>query len=115
MATTKPKPQITEASAASNDIEDMRVQLTEGARAAFYDYYLADRASAVNEEGLRLLREMQKEAQTRYQNGLTPQQDIFQADVEIGRQNERKVILERMRTVASSARCRRAARSLSRP
>ena len=88
-----------EASAASNDIEDMRVQLREGARAAFYDYYLADRASAVNEEGLRLLRETQKEAQTRYQNGLTPQQDIFQAEVEIGRQNERKIILERMRKV----------------
>jgi outer membrane protein TolC len=89
-----------EAGAAANDIEDTRVQLREGARLAFFDYYLADRAMAVNEEGLKLLKEFQQNAEARYKTGQVPQQDILQAAVEIGRQNERKLILERMHKVA---------------
>ncbi len=91
-----------EASAAGNDLNDTRIQLREGARLAFFDYYLAEQAGAVNAEGLNLLKEFQQNAETRYKTGLVPQQDILQADVEIGRQNERKLILERMRKVAQA-------------
>lgn len=91
---------LAEASAAGHDVEDVRVRLVESARTAFYDYYLVDRALAVNEEALRLLKEFRENAETRYKTGLTPQQDVLQADVEIGRQQERQVILERMREVA---------------
>lgn len=89
-----------EASAAGNDIEDMRLQLVESARNAFYEYYLVDRALVVNQEALRLLKEFRQNAETRYKTGLVPQQDVLQADVEIGRQRERQVTLERMREVA---------------
>ena len=91
---------LAEASAAQNDIEDMRVQLAEATKQAFYEYYLVERAIAVNEESLRLLGEFKQSAESRYKTGLVPQQDILQAEVEIGRQQERAVTLERMRKVA---------------
>jgi outer membrane protein TolC len=91
---------LAESSAARNDVDDMRVRLIEAARLAFYDYFLVDRAISVNQEGLRLLKEFRQNAETRYKTGLVPQQDLLQADVEIGRQRERGVTLERVRKVA---------------
>jgi outer membrane protein TolC len=89
-----------EAGAAGQEVEDTRLQLVESAMDSFYDYYLVGRALAVNDEGLRLLREFRQNAETRYRTGLVPQQDVLQADVEIGRQQERLLTLERMRQVA---------------
>jgi outer membrane protein TolC len=91
-----------EASASGNDLDDVRVQFAEAARLAFYDYYLSDRALLVNDEGLKLLQELRKIADTRFKTGQVPQQDIFQADVEIGRQKERRLILQRMQNVAKA-------------
>lgn len=91
---------IAEAGAAQNDVEDMHVQLIESAKLAFYEYYLVDRAIVVNGEGLRLLGEFKQSAESRYKTGLVPQQDVLQAEVEIGRQRERAVTLDRMRKVA---------------
>lgn len=88
---------LAEASAAGHDIEDVRLQLIENARGAFYKYYLVERALAVNAESLHLLTEFRNNAETRYKTGLVPQQDLLQADVEIGRQQERQVILEQTR------------------
>jgi outer membrane protein TolC len=91
---------LAEASAAGRDVDDIRLQLVESARTAFYDYYLVDRALEVNEDSLRLLRDFRKNAQTRYQTGLVPEQDVLQADVEIGREQDRRLELEQMRQVA---------------
>jgi outer membrane protein TolC len=88
------------AGAALSDVKDMELQLVESARRAFYDYYLVDRALAVNRENLRLLREFKKNAETRYATGQVTQQDVLQADVEIGRAQERQVTLQRLRPVA---------------
>jgi outer membrane protein TolC len=90
---------LAEASAAARDVDDMRLQLTESARTAFYDYYLVDRALAVNDESLRLLREFRKNAQSRYETGLVPEQDVLQADVEIGKEEDRRLELDQMRQV----------------
>jgi outer membrane protein TolC len=90
---------LAEASAAERDVEDMRLQLVEGARTAFYNYYLVDRALAVNEESVRLLRDFRTNAQVRYQTGLVPEQDVLQADVEIGKEQDRRLELEQMREV----------------
>jgi outer membrane protein TolC len=89
-----------QARAAANDVDDIRLQLIESAKVAFFDYYLVTRAIEVNEENLRLLREFRRNAETRYKTGLTPQQDVLQADVEIGRQQKRSLTLERLRLVA---------------
>jgi outer membrane protein TolC len=89
-----------EANAAGNEVEDTRLQLIESTKVAFYDYYLVHRAITVNEESLRLLTEFRKNAETRYKAGQVEQQDVLQADVEIGRQRERGLLLERLRQVA---------------
>src|SRR5262249_28365520 len=91
---------LANASAAGTDVDDVRLQLIEATKLALSDYYLAARAIAVNEEALRLLREFRQNADVRYRTGLAPQQDVLQADVEIGRQRKRGVSLERMRVVA---------------
>jgi outer membrane protein TolC len=91
---------LAEANAARNEVEDSRLQLIEAAKSSFYDYFLVYRALAVNEESLRLLADFRKNAETRYKTGQAVQQDILQADVEIGRQRERGLILERLREVA---------------
>ena len=91
-----------EASATEKDIEDVRLQLTEDAKSAFFDFHLVDRAIEVNEGALRLLAEFKQNAETRYRNGQVPQQDVLQADVEIGLQKERSITLNRMRKVAQA-------------
>ncbi len=91
---------LAEARAAGSDVEDTRLQLVESARMAFYDYFLVERALEVNRQNLDLLREFRSNAESRYKTGLVTQQDVLQADVEIGRQRERLLTLERMRPVA---------------
>lgn len=90
---------LAEAAAAGNEVSDTRLQLVESAKTAFYDYYLVHRALTVNQENLQLLRELRSTAEERYKANQSPQQDILQADVEIGRQRERTLALERMRKV----------------
>ncbi|MBI3411663.1 MAG: TolC family protein [Planctomycetes bacterium] len=91
---------LAEAGAAGNDVEDMRVQLIEAAKIAFYDYYLVDRSMAVNEKGLQLLKQFRENAEAKFKTGTVSSQDVLQADVEIGKQQERGVMLERIRNVA---------------
>jgi signal transduction histidine kinase len=89
-----------EASAALHDVDDMRLQLAESARLAYYDYYLVERALEVNAESLRLLHDFRTNAQTRYRTGLVPEQDVLQADVEIGQEQDRRLELDQMRRMA---------------
>lgn len=91
---------LAEARAANSDVDDTRLQLIESARMAYYDYYLVERALDVNRQNLELLQEFRRNAESRYKTGLVTQQDVLQADVEIGRQRERLLTLERMRPVA---------------
>lgn len=91
---------LAESRAAGSDFADTRLQLIESARMAFYDYFLVERALEVNRQNLDLLKEFRNNAESRYKTGLVTQQDVLQADVEIGRQRERLLTLERMRPVA---------------
>ncbi len=88
-----------EANAAGNDVEDTRLQLIEAARMAFYDYYFVHRAIAVNEEGLKLLEIIRKSVDTQVAVGKADAQEQYQLKVEIGRQRERGLQLERLRKV----------------
>jgi outer membrane protein TolC len=88
-----------EASAAGKDVEDVRLQLIESARNAFYEYYLVFRAIAVNEENLELLNSARKSAEARVTTGKASQQEVLQIDVEVGRQRERGLNLGRMKKV----------------
>src|SRR5207248_554226 len=81
-----------EASAAGHEVEDTRLELAEMARHAFADYYLADRLLEENDRGLKLLQRIRDDALARYRSPdpkmKTTQQDLYQLDVEIGRQRE---------------------------
>jgi outer membrane protein TolC len=95
---------LAEAAAAGNEVEDTRLQLIETTKTTFYDYYLVDRALEVNAEGLRLLAAFRRTAQAYFENPprdrKVPIGDVYQADVELGRQRERRLTLERTRKVA---------------
>lgn len=91
-----------EANAAVQDVDDVRLQLIEATWSAYADYFLTERALALNEENLKRARELRQNAATRVKNAQAPQQDILQADVEIARLQERTVILERARKVAQA-------------
>jgi outer membrane protein, heavy metal efflux system len=89
-----------EANAAGKDVDDIRLQLVETAKNAFYEYYLVFRAITVNEEGMELLKSGRKSAESRVSTGKASQQEVLQIDVEIGRQRERALNLGRMKKVA---------------
>lgn len=93
-----------EARAVRNEVDDTRLQLIESARLAFYEYYLVGRALAVNAETLERLREFRQDAAALYRappkDRKVSFQDVVQTDVEIGRQQQRRLILERMSEVA---------------
>jgi outer membrane protein TolC len=91
---------LAEARAAGNEVEDMRLQLVESAQGAFYDYYLVGRALQVNAANLQLLEKFLRSARSRYENKLVPLQDVLQTQVEIGRERQRRLTLERTREVA---------------
>lgn len=91
---------LSEASAAGHDVEDMRLQLIESAQVAFYDYYLVERALDVNSESIQLLEQAKKDAEARYRTGKVEQQDMLQAGVEVGREQERRLTLEETRQIA---------------
>lgn len=91
-----------EANAAVQDVDDVRLQLIEAAWSAYADYFLTERALALNDENLKRARELRQNAATRVKNAQAPQQDILQADVEIARLQERTVILERARQVSKA-------------
>jgi outer membrane protein TolC len=89
-----------EASAAGRDVDNIRLQLVESTRDAFYEYYLVFRALEVNERALIILRRALKTAESRLATGRGEQQDVLQLRVEIGRQRERGLALDRQRQVA---------------
>ncbi|HET6572918.1 MAG TPA: TolC family protein, partial [Fimbriiglobus sp.] len=91
-----------EAAAAGADLQDTRLQLAEAARSAFAEYFLAARATEVNEENRKLLGEFRQNAVARFRTGQTSQQDVLQADVALARQSETAVTLSRRRAVAQA-------------
>lgn len=91
-----------EAAAAIHDLEETKVRLKEAVQLAFHDYFLAARAIEVNREGLRLLSEFQKNADNRYRAGQAARSDVVLAEVELGKQRERELTLERMRKVSQA-------------
>lgn len=89
-----------EANAAMQDLDEAKLLLAEATLTAFADYYLSVKAIAVSEENRKLIGEMRQNAETRYKNGVAPQQDMLQADVEMARLDERLVSLKRACQIA---------------
>jgi outer membrane protein TolC len=90
---------LAEASAAGHDVVDTRLQLIGSARMAYYDNYLVECGLEVNEQSLALLRKFRDSARGRYENRTAPEQDVLQADVEIGREQDLRLDLEETRRI----------------
>ncbi len=88
-----------EAEAARLDVATVRLDLAARAAERFADYYLVDRALAVNAEHVDLLEEFQRVATARYAAGLAVQQDPLQAEVELAHVLHDGRILESERAV----------------
>lgn len=93
---------LAEAGAARSEIGDVRLQLREAARIAFASYYLSDRLAAVNAETTRLLDQFLQVAGQRYEVGQTTQQDLLQAEVELGQLHSRRAEFRRDVGVATA-------------
>ena len=97
---------IATSNAAAKDVDDMRLQLVESAKNAFYGYFLAERALEVNQESLDLLKRILEDAQVRYQSSKDKEkvsiQEVYQFQVEIGKEQRRRLELERMHRVAKA-------------
>lgn len=89
-----------EAGIAEQELESAKLELIEESRYAFLDLYLVERNIEVNDETLKLLNDFRQNAETRYRNGQAPQQDVLQAEVEIGLLKEKAIINYRVRKVA---------------
>jgi outer membrane protein TolC len=89
-----------EADAMKGDIGDVRLRLSEAARTAFYDYYLACREMDVNTSTHRLVTQFREIAWNKYQVNQTTQQDVLQADVELATLESRRTELTRDEQVA---------------
>ena len=86
-----------EANAASMDVADARLALTQAAHLAYFDYYLVHRQLELTEANLRSLDEFQVTARRQYEANLVMQQDVLQAEVELAEGERRRIELERMR------------------
>ena len=89
-----------EADAMKGDIGDARLRLSEAAKTAFYDYYLARRQVEVNDSTGRLLTQFREIATNKYQVGQATEQDVLQADVELATLESRRTELTRDEQIA---------------
>jgi outer membrane protein, heavy metal efflux system len=89
-----------EANAAALDSQEVRLRLSEAARIAFFDYYLAFRELELNAANSAALREFRKTANAKYEASRVTQQDVLQADVELAKLDSREIELKRNARVA---------------
>lgn len=89
-----------DANAAKWDSVDVRVQLTEAARLAYYEYFLVERQLEVNRANLAIMQEFRDIAQARYEVNASPQQDVLQANVELGSLERRGLELQQRHQTA---------------
>ena len=85
-----------EANAASMDVADTRLQLTQAAHIAYFDYYLVARQLELTEANVKSLEDFQTTARRQYEANLVMQQDLLQAEVELAEAERRRIELTRM-------------------
>lgn len=96
-----------EANQAKGRAEATWAELSARIKTAYAQYYLVARAETLTREILNLIEKLEKITQTRYANGLTPQQDVIRAQIEqtgmrgelVGIQNEHHHAYVRLNTL----------------
>lgn len=77
------------------ELDELRLRLAAETRAAYADWYYAQRALAINAENRMLVERLEKVAEAAYAAGQAPQQDVLQAQVELTRLENQTLVLER--------------------
>jgi len=86
-----------EASAATKQVLDKRLQVAAGVRAAWWQLVYLDRAIEIVEQNQALMRDFIQIAQTKYKVGKGLQQDVLLAQLELSRLLNRRIPLRAMR------------------
>ncbi len=68
---------------ALDTLADVRIATVAQVKKAYYDYYLADVSVKITRESQSLLRQIRDVAEAKYRAGLTSQQDVLRAEVEL--------------------------------
>lgn len=89
-----------EATAASFDVGEAQLRLTEAARMAFFDYYLNQREIELNASSREALSRFRDVARSKYEANQVTQQDVLQADVELAQFEQRQIELDQDQIVA---------------
>lgn len=71
-----------EAAAAEQDFEAARLKLVYQVKEAWYDYYFLSRSTATTEKTLRLVEDLEKSVQARYESGAAPFSDLVKVQLE---------------------------------
>jgi len=93
---------LAEAEAALNDFGSAKLKLVYMVKTAYLELCFVHRAIEINEEDIKLLRDLKTIAETRYGAGETNLQDAVQADVSLARAEHRGIVLERTLKIATA-------------
>lgn len=88
------------AMAASLDSQDVQLRLTEAARLAFFEYYLVRRDLELNAANVDAVERFHATAKVKFESNQVTQQDVLQADVEIGILKSRRIELDQNEKIA---------------
>ena len=91
-----------EAVAASFDVGETQLRLTEAAHMAFFDYYLNQREIELNTSSREALSRFRDVARSKYEANQVTQQDVLQADVELAQFEQRQIELDQDQIVSVS-------------
>ncbi len=89
-----------ETHAAMHEVQDARLELTQLAKQAYYEYFVTARLQELNDLNRQALKQFHQTALQRYQANLVSQQDVLLADVELAELERRELALKRMMQVA---------------
>jgi cobalt-zinc-cadmium efflux system outer membrane protein len=85
------------AAAAQQDYEKTKLALFYRVKAAYHEYWYLAQAITVTEQNLKLVKNLEAVARTRFKAGATPSSAVIQAQVEIGKLDDRLQSLESLR------------------
>jgi len=87
---------------ALDSLADARITTVAQVEKAYYSYYLADVSIQINKQSEALLRQIRDVAAARYRSGISTQQDVLRAEVELYNLTNELITLEQQRATAQA-------------
>lgn len=96
------KAQKKQADILEQQYEATKRQVRKEVKFAYYDLFWVDKAISITEEEKTILERLEKVAQRRYESGLTSQQDVIKAQVELTKLTDKMYLLRRNRKILAA-------------